>query len=72
MTTTTAAIAYIRVSTEQQATEGVSMAAQLERIRAYCTAQGLELLAVYEDAGLSGKRADNRPGLQAEIGRAHV
>ena len=67
MTTTTAAIAYIRVSTEQQATEGVSMAAQLERIRAYCTAQGLELVAVYEDAGLSGRRADNRPGLQAAL-----
>ena len=67
MTTTTAAIAYIRVSTEQQATEGVSMAAQLERIRAYCLANGLELVAIHEDAGLSGKRADNRPGLQAAL-----
>jgi DNA invertase Pin-like site-specific DNA recombinase len=67
MTTTTAAIAYVRVSTEQQATEGVSMAAQLERIRAYCLANGLELVAIHEDAGLSGKRADNRPGLQAAL-----
>jgi len=43
------------------------MAAQLERIRAYCLANGLELVAIHEDAGLSGKRADNRPGLQAAL-----
>ena len=38
-----AAIGYIRVSTKRQAVEGLSMASQQERIRAYCSATGLEL-----------------------------
>lgn len=58
------AIGYIRVSTEQQAEQGVSLEAQQARIAAYCLANGLELVAVYSDAGLSGKKASNRPELQ--------
>jgi site-specific DNA recombinase len=61
------AIAYVRVSTVGQATEGVSLPAQEERIRAYCLANGYELVKVYRDAGRSGKRADNRPGLQEAL-----
>lgn len=61
------AIGYVRVSTAQQADEGVSLEAQTARIQAYAAANGLELAAIYSDAGLSGKRADNRPGLQAAI-----
>lgn len=57
------AIAYVRVSTDRQAQEGVSLEAQRERIAAWCTAHGVELGGVYVDAGLSGKRADNRPEL---------
>ena len=30
------AVCYIRVSTEEQAREGVSLEAQEERLRAYC------------------------------------
>lgn len=48
------AVAYTRVSTEEQATEGVSLEAQETRIRAHCLAHGLELTAVYRDAGVSG------------------
>ena len=38
------AIAYIRVSTEEQATTGASLAAQESAIRAYCAMRGLELV----------------------------
>lgn len=61
------AIGYIRVSTENQATDGVSLEAQSARIAAYCHANGLELAGVFVDAGISGKRADNRPELQAAL-----
>jgi DNA invertase Pin-like site-specific DNA recombinase len=61
------AFGYVRVSTDRQATEGVSLEAQRERIAAWCTAHGFELAAVHVDAGLSGKRADNRPELQRAI-----
>jgi len=51
--TTNAVVAYVRVSTEEQATEGVSLAAQEDRIRAYCAMRGLELAEVVVDAGVS-------------------
>jgi DNA invertase Pin-like site-specific DNA recombinase len=52
------------VSTLEQAREGVSMDAQAARIAAYCSAQGLELLRVERDNGMSGKVApQQRPGL---------
>ena len=57
------AIAYIRVSTEEQAREGVSLAAQEERIRAYCALAGLDLVQVVRDAGVSGSKPfRTRPG----------
>lgn len=58
------AIAYIRVSTEEQATEGVSLDAQRAKVEAWCLANDFELAGVFVDAGISGKRADNRPDLQ--------
>lgn len=61
------AVAYIRVSTDRQATEGVSLEAQRARLEAWAVANGSELVAVHVDAGLSGGRADNRPGLQAAL-----
>lgn len=66
------AIGYVRVSTDGQAADGVSLDAQKARIAAWANANGYTLAAVYVDAGLSGKRADNRPGLQdalADVGR---
>lgn len=58
------AFGYVRVSTADQAEEGVSVDAQPEKIRQYCALHGLELVNIFADEGLSGKRADNRPGLQ--------
>ena len=57
------AIGYVRVSTEQQANEGVSLEAQRAKIEHWCKANGYELVNVYVDAGISGKSMDKRPGL---------
>ena len=57
------AIGYVRVSTEQQVNEGVSLEAQEAKIEHWCKANGYELVNVYKDAGLSGKSMDKRPGL---------
>ncbi len=61
------AIGYIRVSTAGQATAGVGLETQRERIRKWCEANEYRLTAVYTDAGVSGKRADNRPDLQRAL-----
>ena len=67
---TKTAIAYVRVSTEDQATEGVSLEAQRAKLQAWCLCNDYELAAVFVDAGLSGCRSDNRPGLQSAIEQA--
>ena len=43
------AVGYARVSTDEQAREGVSLEAQRSRIRAYCEAKELELVDVLVD-----------------------
>lgn len=60
-------IGYIRVSTEEQAAGGVSLAAQREKLIAYAKLYELDLIALVEDAGQSGKTL-NRPGLQEALG----
>jgi len=47
-------VGYVRVSTYGQAKEGYSLAYQVEEIKRYCQQNGLELLRIYEDKGLSG------------------
>jgi len=64
---TKTAIGYVRVSTEDQAREGISLEAQREKVRAYADLHGLTLDRIYADEGISGKRADNRPGLQRAL-----
>lgn len=56
---------YARVSTEDQAREGVSLQAQVARLQAYCSAMrpGEEVRVVL-DEGVSGKSLD-RPALNA-------
>lgn len=48
-----AAIGYMRVSTVEQAEEGVSLEAQEVRIRAYCAMRGLDLVEIVIDPGVS-------------------
>ena len=59
-----AAIAYLRVSTPGQVEDGVSLDAQRAKIEAWCALNDYTLTAVHVDAGISGKSALNRPGLQ--------
>lgn len=66
MTTTSRAIGYIRVSTLEQAAEGVSLDTQRAKIAAWADLNGYSLAAIYEDAGLSGADED-RPGLAAAL-----
>ena len=61
------AFGYVRVSTEQQASEGISLEAQKGKIVAWCELNGYALSGLFVDAGLSGKRADNRPELQKAL-----
>ena len=57
-------VGYVRVSTNAQVEEGVSLEAQKNRIQAYSNLYGLQLLEIVEDAGLSGKSIAGRPGIQ--------
>jgi site-specific DNA recombinase len=57
------AIGYIRVSTQGQVDEGVSLEAQRSKIEAWCEVNDYELVNVYTDAGISGKTMANRDGL---------
>ncbi len=61
------ALGYVRVSTEEQAREGVSLDAQRQSIEAHAEAQGWELVGVEADKGISGKRTANRPGLHRAL-----
>lgn len=56
------AVGYVRVSTTKQADEGVSLAAQEAKVRAYCDLYGYELVDVQVDAGASASTLD-RPGM---------
>jgi site-specific DNA recombinase len=53
---------YARVSTEEQAQEGFSIAAQQDKMFAFCKAQGWAVADAYVDEGVSGARLD-RPQL---------
>lgn len=61
------AIGYIRVSTARQASEGVSLDAQRAKLTAWADLNGYELVSVFEDAGISGARTKNRPGLRTAL-----
>jgi site-specific DNA recombinase len=60
------AMGYVRVSTEDQAQNGVSIEAQEAKIRAYCVAKDWDLVTVVRDEGRSAKDL-NRPGMQEVI-----
>ena len=60
-------IGYARVSLAKQAERGVSLEAQVEKIRAMATLQGAELVDVVVDGGESAKSLE-RPGLQRIMG----
>jgi site-specific DNA recombinase len=57
------AIGYIRVSTDEQAKEGVSLENQEQKIRDYCKLKDFEIIEIIQDAGISAKNL-RRPGAQ--------
>lgn len=59
------AIGYVRVSTDMQAHEGISLEAQQAAIAQYCSLHGLKLVAICKDVLSGGK--DQRPGLQEAL-----
>ena len=64
------AIGYVRVSTEGQAADGVSLDAQRAKMEAWALANDAELAHVFADKGFSGGRVDTRDGLQAALQEA--
>jgi len=59
------AIGYVRVSTDEQS---LSPEAQIERLSLWCTENGIELVAVFSDIGVSGAAPiDKRPGLLSAL-----
>ena len=61
------AVGYTRVSTEEQAREGISLDNQRAKIKVYCELNDLDLVEIIEDAGKSGKDL-NRDGIQSLLG----
>jgi site-specific DNA recombinase len=60
------AVIYTRVSSTNQAEEGYSLEAQYEQLIKYVDEEGMELVKVYTDPGVSAKSL-NRPGIQELI-----
>lgn len=61
-------IAYIRVSTEQQAVDGSSLDAQRAQLEAFAKGFGYEIVATEVDAGVSAASLE-RPGLTRALAR---
>lgn len=61
------AVGYVRVSTEEQAREGVSLDAQTEKLRAYCSLNGLTLDTIYRDEGVSAGKPLTERGEGAKL-----
>ncbi|MFA5974687.1 MAG: recombinase family protein [Elusimicrobiota bacterium] len=65
---------YIRVSSNESAENGHSLAVQKDAIISYAKKNALTLTKIYQDPGISGSEIDNRPGLMSmlEDARAHL
>ncbi|MEK6883536.1 MAG: recombinase family protein, partial [Nanoarchaeota archaeon] len=63
---------YIRVSTEDQAKFGISLAAQEEALKNYSKALGYDIFKIYRDEGRSGKDIEHRPEMQQMLADAEV
>lgn len=62
------AAGYVRVSTGQQAEQGLSLDEQQRRVRAFAEAHGWELADLFVEGGVSGRR-DERPELNRLLER---
>jgi DNA invertase Pin-like site-specific DNA recombinase len=61
-------IIYTRVSTDEQATSGLGLAAQMAACESFATKAGHTITACHTDAGVSGAAGiEDRPGLLAAV-----
>lgn len=60
--------AYIRVSTDSQ--EEYSPDAQIRLLKEYATSHAMTIVDIYQDLGISGRKADRRPEFQNMIAMA--
>ncbi|MCL2513994.1 MAG: recombinase family protein [Oscillospiraceae bacterium] len=58
---------YVRVSTEEQAQEGYSIRAQVEKLKSYALLKDWEIYDLYADEGISGKNIVDRPAMNRLI-----
>ena len=65
--TSTDVVLYLRVSTQEQAREGISLAAQEAKLRAYCALRGLRIVEVVTDVGVSGGKP-----MHSRVGGQHI
>ncbi len=63
---------YIRVSTEDQARHGISLQAQEEALKNYCSALGYDIFKIYRDEGRSGKDITHRPEMVQMLADAEL
>jgi len=57
-------VGYVRVSTDKQSREGLSLGAQEKAIRHYCELYEMKLFEIIEDRGVSAKSIKGRPGME--------
>lgn len=68
-------VGYVRVSTQMQFQDGVSLDAQENKIRAWADLNGCDKVEIFTDAGISGSSMEKREALLAAldaIGRGDV
>jgi len=58
---------YVRVSTEEQAQEGFSVRAQIEKLKSYALLKDWDIFDIYADEGISGKNVVDRPAINRLI-----
>ena len=58
---------YVRVSTDEQAKEGYSIRAQIDKLKDYIRIKDWEFYKVYADEGISGKNITDRPAINNMI-----
>jgi site-specific DNA recombinase len=61
---------YARVSTEEQAKEGISIDAQIDKCQAFCKARGWDIYKVFKDPGFSAGTLD-RPSMNLLLKEAN-
>jgi DNA invertase Pin-like site-specific DNA recombinase len=61
------AVGYVRVSTQEQVSEGVSLDTQRDKLKGYCKLNGIKLIDIKADEGISGGTLE-RPGLREALG----